>query len=366
MTKFLRSPLFTVIITGIVSVISGCTLNKGPSLKVAVESTEQIWNAVAHVGKRTFVSGPRWTGTNGPQLTVIDISGVRVPYPDLAWNNWSNGKDATHSFVNINALRLEGNKLWVVDTGSPEFGGDPVKGGAKLVCIDLTVNKVTRTYYFPADIAKPGSYVDDVRFHNGTAFLTDAGNGGIILLDLESGVARRVLEHHPSVTAASDRNIVLSNKVVRLPNGSPLRVNSDPLEISPDGYWLYFGALQGPWYKIRTYDLVDTTLSPQRLAARVEPFANIPPTGGSVMDEKGNLYFSDLANDAFRVRHSDGSIETLIVDKRLHWVDAPFLDREGGLWLPTPQMDRTPLFNNGKSKIEWPVRIYYIAPSTKP
>jgi hypothetical protein len=345
---------------------SACATSKRPSLEVAVESNQQIWNAVVHVGNRTFMSGPRWTGSTGPQLNVIDKNGERGAFPNLEWNNWITGKDASHSFVNINALRLEGNKLWVVDTGSPDFGGNPVKAGAKLVCIDLVENRVVHTYYFPTDVAKPGSYVDDVRFHKGKAFLTDAGHGGIIVLDLESGISRRVLENHPSVTASTERNIVLSHKVVRLPNGSPLRVNSDPLEISQDGYWLYFGALQGPWYKVRTDDLVDTTLSPQRLAASVEPFADIPPTGGSVMDAKGNLYFSDLANDAFRVRHVDGTIETLIVDKRLHWVDAPFLDREGGLWLPTPQMDRTALFNNGKSQVQWPIRIYHLAPSTKP
>lgn len=73
------------------------------------------------------------------------------------------------------------------------------------------------------------------------------------------------------------------------------------------------------------------------------------------MDAQGNLYFSDLAHDAMRVRRPDGQIETLVVDKRLHWVDAPFLDKDGTLWLPTPQMDRVALFNKGKSLVQWPV-----------
>jgi hypothetical protein len=40
-----------------------------------------------------------------------------------------------------------------------------------------------------------------VRFSAGMAFLTDAGNAGIIVLDLKTGAARRVLNQHASVNA---------------------------------------------------------------------------------------------------------------------------------------------------------------------
>lgn len=69
------------------------------------------------------------------------------------------------------------------------------------------------------------------------------------------------------------------------------------------------------------------------------------------MDVKGNLYFSELAHDAIRGRRSKGQIEALIVGPHLHWVDAPFLDRDGMLWLPTAQMDRVSLFNDGMTRV---------------
>ena len=53
-------------------------------------------------------------------------------------------------------------------------------------------------------------------------------------------------------------------------------------------------------------------------------------------------------------------METVLVDSRLHWVDAPAMDREGRLYLPVPQMDRVGLFHDGKSQIQWPVRLYRI------
>lgn len=344
--------------------LGGCKnlSDEAPILEVALQSQKQIWNAVAHFEDDTYVAGPRWTGADGgSQLTVVNLRGQREAYPNLAWNAWAPGKDARDAFVNINALRLEKDVLWVVDTGAPDFGGDPLPGGAKLVAINLAEKRVVRTYLFSAEVARPGSYVDDVRFQGDYAFLTDAGNAGIIVLDLRNGDAKRVLNGHHSVVAGSNREIVLSGRTVKTPGGSPLRVNADPLEISPDGEWLYFGALQGPWFKVRITDLTTSTLSSQQLASRVEPFADIPPTGGTVMDAKGNLYFSDLANDSIRVRRPDGRVDTLITDARLHWVDAPFLDQDGTLWLPAAQMDRVSLFNEGVSRVQWPMTVFRLS-----
>lgn len=342
-------------------ILFGCVkLTANPAtLEVAVQSPDQIWNAVAHFKNRTYVAGPRWTGGNGPQLTVINVQGHRTAYPDQAWNGWKPGQDARETFVNINALRLEGATLWVVDTGAAEFGGNPLPGGgAKLVAIDLVENRVVRSYPFSAEVAQPGSYIDDVRFQGNHAFLTDAGNAGIIVVDLLSGKSRRVLDGHPSVSAQEGREIVLNGKTVKAPGGAPLRVNADPLEVSPDGMWLYFGALTGPWSKVRIADLVAPALSPEQLADRVEPFADLPPTGGTVMDAKGNLYFSELATNAMHVRRPNGQVDTLIVDERLHWVDAPFLDQDGTLWLPAAQMDRVGLFNAYISGVQWPMTIF--------
>lgn len=357
--KVARPALYGLLIA---AVLAGCASQQAqpPVLEVARQSTEQIWNAVAHFEGQTYVAGPRWTGGSGPQLSVFDAHGQRTAFPDQHWNAWAPGHDPRSAFVNINALRLEKNVLWVVDTGAADFGGNPIPGGAKLVAIDLVEKRVVHSYPFSAEVARPGSYIDDVRIQDGHAFLTDAGNAGIIVLDLASGNARRVLDGHPAVTAGNERNIVLDGQTLKAPGGAALRVNADPLEVSQDGAWLYFGPLQGPWSKVRIADLTASALTPAQLASRVEPFADLPPTGGTVMDAKGNLYFSDLAHDAIRVRRPDGRIEMLIVDPRLHWVDAPFLDRDGMLWLPAAQMDRVSLFNDGTARVQWPMTIFLL------
>jgi len=178
----------------------------------------------------------------------------------------------------------------------------PDTGGAKVICFDVRTESVSCIYLLPGDVAKPGSYVDDIRIHGSNAYLTDAGNGGIIVLDLKNGSARRLLDGHSSTVALAGRPIVVDGETVLAPDGSPLRVNSDPLELSPDGTWLYYGTLEGPWSRIETRFLDDPALSPGELASRVEPWADLAPIGGAVMDGGGRLYFTDLAECALTGR----------------------------------------------------------------
>lgn len=327
-------------------------------LRLVAQSESVVWNAVAADHGRVFVAGPRWSGSTGPAVGLVTADGGVAPYPDAAWNAWHPGAAADTAFVNVNSINLDGRgDLWVVDTGAPTFGGDPLPGGAKLVRVDVTSNRVTRVYPFGPDVAPPGSYLDDVRFNGGTAYLTDAGRPGLIVLNLGTGAARRVLDGHPSTTAPADRPIVVDGTVVRGADDTPLKVNADPLELSPDRRWLYYGPLSGPWSRVPTRGLDDPQLSPAQLAAQVRPWADLPPTGGTAMDRRGNLYFSDLAHDSIMRRSPDGRITQLIQDPRLHWVDAPFLDGHDTLWLPVPQLDRAAPFNDGISRIHFPVQL---------
>ncbi len=350
-----------IILAAGATAVSGAS--KAPSasqaLQVKASDTSMVWNAVLVDQGRILVAGPRWTGSKGPSLGVLQSGQVR-PYPDAAWNGWTPGSDASRAFVNVNAIhRDRDGTMWVVDTGSPKFGGDPLPGGAKLVRIDLRTNKVLRVYSLGAEIALPGSYVDDIRTNGRFAYLTDAGKQpGLIVLDIETGALRRVLDNHPSTVAPTNRHIVLSKSIIRQEDGQPLRVNADPLELSPDGKWLYYGTLLGPWSKIETRYLDDPSLGAAQLAAHVEPWADLPPVGGTAMGRDGSLYFTELLTNSVKRRSPDGRIETLAVDPRLHWVDAPFLDDNNGLWLPVPQMDRSSVFRGADHARSWPVQLF--------
>jgi sugar lactone lactonase YvrE len=132
------------------------------------------------------------------------------------------------------------------------------------------------------------------------------------------------------------------------------------MEVSPDGKWFYFGPLEGPWSRIETRWLDDFSVSPETIASKVEPWADLPPTGGTAIDTNGDFYFSDLATDSIKCRTPDGKVTTLVRDKRLHWVDALAIDERHRLWLPVPQLDRTAIFHMGKSQTEWPIRLFWV------
>lgn len=326
-------------------------------LAVAAVSQEANWNAVAPLSDSSlFAAAPRWTGSKGSQLTYIDTYGKQHAWPDKKWNSWTAGSSAENRFININAIRLIGSQLWVVDTGAPEFGGTPLPGGAKLVVIDVKTKKVSKIYAFDSGVAGKHSYVDDLRINGKHAYLTDAGWAGLIVLDLETGKSRRVLSDSPS-TKAGDKAIRLDGKIVLTPDGGILKVNADPLELSPDNQWLYYGPLNGPMYRIPTRALDDSSLDKAALEKLVEVWFDMPPAGGTAMAKDGTFYYSDLAENALKRRLPDGKTETVIQDPSLHWVDAPVIDENNVIWLPVPQIDRVGLFQNGKNMTQWPVQV---------
>jgi hypothetical protein len=364
MAIFKTSWLVPVAMTAFASFANATT----KPLEVVAQTSQAVWNAVAvdEVGQ-IYVSGPKWTGMKGPSVSRMDANHQPVAFPDERWNSSDEAIPASERFINVNAMHLDDKgQLWIVDAGVTGFGGHVVPGGAKLVVVDLKSAKTVKVIVLDPTVAKDGSYIDDIRFNGDHAYLSDAGVPGIVVLDLKSRAMRRVLESSPATRAPADRDIVLSGKVVRAPDGSALRVHSDPLETSIDGKWLYFAALEGPWYKVETRLLNDAALDPEQLATKVEFWRDLPPVGGTAMDKQGNFYFSDLATDTLKRISVSGKTETIVSDPALHWVDAPAFDRQGRIYLPAAQVDRVGLFNDGKSKVQWPLRVYRMDPARKP
>jgi hypothetical protein len=120
--------------------------------------------------------------------------------------------------------------LWVVDTGTPSFGAENLPDAPKIVRIDLHQNSVTRIYSLGPEAALPKSHVDDIRFNGNLAYLSDGGVPGIMVLDLNTGKTRRVLDHDRSTTAT--RPIVVHGEIVRGPDDKPLLINTDQMDIS--------------------------------------------------------------------------------------------------------------------------------------
>lgn len=334
-------------------------------LMPVLRSDDLVFNGIARSPDgRLFSPFQRQTKGKGIELGEWK-DGKPVAYPDAAWNAWKDGDDPSKTFVGANAIRIgPDGDLWVVDKGAAGMGEAPLPNGPKLVQIDLSNNTVRKVW--PLDAATTTkSFIDDFRFNGRKVYLTDAGQPGLIILDLDTGKLWRVLDGHRSTVA--QRPLTGQGRVLLDDNGTLLAIHADQLEVSPDGKVFYYQACTGPLYRIETKWLDDASVSNEERAKHVALHAATVATGGTAIDAAGNIYASDT--DALRILKiaPDGSISTLVQDPRLVWGDAMWIDEAGGLWIPAAQMNRTPIMNGGKtSTVEFPTTIFRMEIGAKP
>lgn len=214
------------------------------------------------------------------------------------------------------------------------------------------------------DGVNASSFIDDIRFNGRHAYLTDAGSAGLLVLDLDSGAVRRVLDQAPSTSES--RPIRAAHQGVFDGKGVEHTVQVDQLEVSPDGRYLYYQPLSGPMSRIATRWLDDPSLPAAKLASHVEPWLDTFSTGGTAMDSAGDIYSSDANNERIVKITPQRKIITIAADPRLQWPDAMWLDAKGDLYIPATQTNKTPGFNRGKLDVHYPVEMLKIHVGGKP
>ncbi|KAF2720262.1 major royal jelly protein [Polychaeton citri CBS 116435] len=316
---------------------------------------------------RVFLVYPRIDGSIGPQIVEWDFANNRsIAYPNEEINSYTEGKDPSTHFIRVNAQRVgPDGALWLVDTGAPGFGAPVIlPEGPKLIQVNVTTNSVQRTYPM-GNVTRINSLLDDVRFSaiSGKAYLTDAGAAALIVLDLDSGHALRLLEDAPSTKEYMP--VSAEGSLLRAPGSTLdyLFVYADQLEVSPDGECFYFQPASGGMSVIKT-EYLDNAYYNSSLAGvleqYVEPFAHTPSTGGTAIDAQGNIYCSDTDRQAVLKIAPNGTQSVLVEDPRLLWVDAMWIDAKQQLWLPAAQLNRGAPFNNGTDRILKPLFIFTI------
>jgi sugar lactone lactonase YvrE len=314
---------------------------------------------------RLFVNFPRWSDHYLNAVVEVASDGSAKPFPDEQWNRWDRkAETAGKQFVCVQSVVVDdAGMLWVLDPAAPSMG-PVIPGGPKLVGIDLQNNQVSRIIPFGSDAVKPDSYLNDVRFDNKnhTAYITDSGVGGIVVVDMQSGKSRRLLDGHPSVQADLNVQIIVDGKPV-LAAGKPPQINTDSIALSPDGQYLYYKPLTGDTlYRIKTELLRDPAASPFQLSSSVEKIGRVFPSDGFWMDSKGNLYLSDINHDGISRRSSDGKMEEIVTDPRLQWPDTFTEGPDGTIYISASHINESPTFNNGKSIRKRPYAVFAFKP----
>ncbi|HYE06489.1 MAG TPA: L-dopachrome tautomerase-related protein [Planctomycetota bacterium] len=318
--------------------------------------------AVCAVG-RIFVNFPRWRDDVPVSVAEILADGALKPFPDRAWNEWRPGSAPDEHFVCVQSVHYDGaGTLWVLDAASPKMEG-VVSGGAKLVQIDLADNRLRRVVRFDESIALPGSYLNDVRISPDSrhAFITDSGAGAIVVVELESGASRRLLDGHASVQADGRRELEVEGKKL-LAGGATPRIHADGIALSPDGAWLYWHPLTGDaLWRAPTASLIDPALTSEALAATVERVADTGAHDGIEFGRDGKLYLTRFeTSEIARFDPTTKAVETVVRDPRLSWPDSIAFQGDRVLLVTASQIQHMPRFNDGVDTRTEPYRLWRI------
>lgn len=267
-----------------------------------------------------------------PPVQVAEwIDGEAVAYPSAELQP---GGSSPLRFQSVLSLRVDRQgRLWTLDNA--EHGlGEP-----RLLAFDLDDGRVVHRHDFASEIAGLGSHLNDFQVDPSgeRIYIADASilaqTPAIIVYDVARQRSRRLLEGHVSV--AAERFVpVVGGRRMTLFGVFSIRPGVDSIALDRSGEWLYFGAVTARrLYRARTRDLDDESLSPEQLAGRVAAFADKTMSDGITSDLDGGIYLSDPEHSAVLRLTPRGSLQTLLVDRRLRWPDGFSFGPDGWLYL---------------------------------
>ena len=325
-------------------------------LELVLEYPEPVGNvAVNRDGRIFFTVHPESRPTGNKLLEFV--RGAAVPYPS--------GAEQAELFDTVLGVSIDRfNRLWTIDHGNHGMRT------ARIVAIDLDTNTVIREQSLSPDIAPAGSFLQDLQVSadGNTIVIADASfwrkSPAIIVYDVTTGEARRVLESHESV-AAEDYLIRNGDREMEFIGGIvALRGGIDGIALGPD--WLYYGALSGSGlYRVRLRDLRDGRLPPGQLANRVERYSDKPLSDGMSLDVDGNVYITDIEHSSvFRV-NPERELKTLIQSDNVRWADALSFGPEGYLYLADSALSELILQSREHIDTQGPYRIFRFKPGVE-
>ena len=329
-----------------------CQSHKQEVSPSEVARSENLWTGVAVSEEgRIFVNYPRWSHQATISVAEVISTDSTRPYPDNELNRWNPDLKPEDHFICIQSVYIDRkNYLWILDPANPLFQG-VVSGGAKLVKIDLQNDQIVKKILFDNQIAPKGSYLNDVRVDTDRnyAYITDSGEGAIVVVNLTTGEARRLLDDHSS-TKAEDITFTVEGQQLNI------KVHSDGLALDPQHQFLYYQALTGrSLYRIDTEYLRDSFISDTQIGEKVEFVIESGVSDAIEFDQKGNLYLTSLEYNAIRKYTPQGNIEMVMHHDQLKWPDSFSITPDGTVYVTTSQL------HLGNSRIE-PYRIFKLVP----
>lgn len=331
--------------------LAGTPIVAEQELQEVLSYVEPIGNvAVSASGQVFFTVHPESRPQGNKLLQYID--GASVPFPDV--------ESQRRLFDTVLGVAIDRqNRLWTIDHGNHGMRTP------RLLAFDLASGELLHDQSFAAGIAPAGSYLQDLQVSpdGRTVVIADASfwrkRPALIVYDIGSATARRVLEKHASVSA---ENFLIRNHGEEMTFGGGLVTLKGGVDgIALNDEWLYYGAINSSsLYRIQLADLTDKSLPNAQLAARVERFADKPQSDGLSIDLTGNVYVTDVEHGAvFRIG-DDREPRTLVRSQRVRWADALSYGPDGWLYIADSALHDVILQSREHIKLHGPYRIYRV------
>ena len=317
---------------------------------------EPIGNvAVNRDGRLFFTVHPESRPKGNKLLELVD--GAAIPFPG--------GAVQQDLFDTVLGVVVDSdNRLWTIDHGNHGLRVP------RLIGIDLDSNEVIRNQPLDESVAPKGSFLQDLQVSRDgrTIVIADASfwrkQPAIIVYDVKTGEARRVLEAHASV---SSENYTIESEGRRMSFlGGLLSLRGGIDGIALDDEWLYYGALSGAsLYRVPLADLRDRSLPDTQLATRVERVSDKPLSDGMSVDVEGTVYLTDVENNALFVVGSDNRLRTLVRDPRIRWPDALSFGPDGWLYVADSALSEVVFRSVEHIRSNQPYSIFRLKPGSE-
>ncbi len=293
---------------------------------------------------------------DGPTLRVVEIlpDGSKIPFPNQDWADGPEiGKVGIAATIGITSDK--NGVVWVLDMGSKD-------SPAQIVAWDTQKNQLHKQISLPKDVIADISFLQDFALDEkrNCIYIADMtfpapgaqARPAFVVINLETGSARRVLEGVSSLMPVN-KDIVIDGSLVgtKVKNGqsAPWHLGLNPISIDPSFEWVYFGTVNGrDIFRIPAHALANGHGT--SLANKIERYAPKPPSDGFVVDDKGQVYVSDVIASAVGISTPEG-YRVIAKDKTLlSWPDGFALGPDGFLYVTQNQLHHHPALNEGKDE----------------
>jgi sugar lactone lactonase YvrE len=316
-----------------------------PFGNIAVSVTNQVY----------FTVHPESRPSTNKVMTIKN--GKAVPYPNQTYQS--------EEFNTVLGLFIDAsNRLWTIDHGNHGFQN------VTLLAFDLNTDKEVYRHIFKSEIGEKLSFFNDLQVSpdGRYVYIADVSffgkNPAIVILDTQTGIARRLLEDHPSVTA---QDWIPKNKTKTMTFFGglvALKPGIDGIVIDQSGEWIYYGTMtHDGLFKVKTEDLINESLSKEQLAEKVIRVGTKPLSDGLSIDTLNNVYITDVDNGSIARLSPNGELRTLIQDRdRIRWADGASYGGNGYLYFTDSAIPDQMLQSKSHIKSKAPYYIYRVNP----